>query len=175
MSYPKTMDYLIGQYINDWFILEARPNGKKGYVKVKCRCGNIREITGRSIRSNRSTNCGCQKAIKLRGRQRIPKTDSAAWSVYSIYKRKSNLLKMQFNLTIDEFKEITLKNCYYCTQIPINRVQKHKYIYYYNGIDRVDNSKGYVKENIVPCCQSCNTKKGAITLDMVKKINEFYA
>jgi hypothetical protein len=32
--------------------------------------------------------------------------------------------------------------------------------YIYNGVDRVDSSKGYVKENVVPCCKWCNIAKG---------------
>jgi hypothetical protein len=26
----------------------------------------------------------------------------------------------------------------------------------YNGIDRVDNNKQYIKENLVSCCKKCN-------------------
>lgn len=43
----------------------------------------------------------------------------------------------------------------------------------YNGVDRVDNEKGYTKENCVPSCGSCNFKKKAIPIAMVKKIYEF--
>lgn len=28
-----------------------------------------------------------------------------------------------------------------------------------NGVDRVDSSRGYDKENIVPCCKICNRSK----------------
>lgn len=28
-----------------------------------------------------------------------------------------------------------------------------------NGIDRVDNSLGYVADNCVPCCEACNRAK----------------
>ena len=28
-----------------------------------------------------------------------------------------------------------------------------------NGIDRIDNNKGYTKENCVPCCDICNRIK----------------
>ena len=30
---------------------------------------------------------------------------------------------------------------------------------FYNGIDRVDNNRGYEIENVVPCCTSCNSAK----------------
>jgi hypothetical protein len=44
-------------------------------------------------------------------------------------------------------------------------VEEDKYTYIYttnmNGIDRVDNNKGYIKENVVPCCTTCNLWKKA--------------
>lgn len=45
------------------------------------------------------------------------------------------------------------------------------------GIDRVDNSVGYTKENSVPCCKLCNFMKKAMSrndfLSRIKKIYEF--
>jgi hypothetical protein len=29
----------------------------------------------------------------------------------------------------------------------------------YNGLDRVDNGKGYEIDNVVPCCKECNYAK----------------
>lgn len=34
--------------------------------------------------------------------------------------------------------------------------------YVYNGIDRVDNTKGYTIDNVVPCCGICNMAKGKL-------------
>lgn len=31
--------------------------------------------------------------------------------------------------------------------------------YFYNGVDRINNSIGYVIENCVPCCRQCNRSK----------------
>ena len=39
---------------------------------------------------------------------------------------------------------ITTKPCFYCGDT--NRV----------GCDRIDNSKGHTKDNVVPCCYDCN-------------------
>lgn len=33
-----------------------------------------------------------------------------------------------------------------------------------NGIDRIDNNRGYVKENCVPCCKTCNYAKRKMDL-----------
>lgn len=37
--------------------------------------------------------------------------------------------------------------------------------YTYNGIDRVDNNKGYTITNSVPCCKDCNFAKRDMTHD----------
>jgi len=39
------------------------------------------------------------------------------------------------------------------------RLARYKEEYYYNGIDRIDSSKGYIKDNIRPCCGICNKAK----------------
>jgi len=40
---------------------------------------------------------------------------------------------------------------------------------YINGLDRVDSSKGYIKDNVVTCCENCNRAK----LDLTQQ--EFFA
>lgn len=41
--------------------------------------------------------------------------------------------------------------------------------YRYNGIDRVDNNKGYEIENVVTCCTDCNKKKLKKTQEEFRK------
>lgn len=40
--------------------------------------------------------------------------------------------------------------CYYC------KMKDKKYL---NGIDRLNNSIGYMRNNTVPCCDICNNLK----------------
>lgn len=56
----------------------------------------------------------------------------------------------EFTLTFEEFSDLVDKECFYCDYKKDEEV---------NGIDRVDNSKGYTKENSVPCCEICNRIK----------------
>jgi hypothetical protein len=69
------------------------------------------------------------------------------------YKRGAKKRGLLFELTLDYFKENWNKNCYYCGEV-INGI----------GLDRVDNSIGYIKENIVNCCPMCNRMKHAFYL-----------
>ena len=63
-------------------------------------------------------------------------------------------------ITEDEFNFLSKNNCYYCGKPGPN------------GIDRVDNSKGYVTGNCVPCCKHCNYVKGALSVTDFKTWTE---
>lgn len=68
--------------------------------------------------------------------------------------------KYEFALTKDEFRALTSANCHYCALPPQRKVvSRAGEVYIFNGIDRVDNSKGYIRENCVPCCKMCNRAK----------------
>ena len=58
-------------------------------------------------------------------------------------------------------------NCFYCNSTP-NNVKKTKNSIngglVYSGIDRIDNTKHYTKENSVPCCKICNYAKSNMNL-----------
>ena len=56
--------------------------------------------------------------------------------------------KHEFTLTYGEFMMFWQKPCYYCND-PVRFV----------GLDRVDNTKGYVLSNVVSCCETCNRMK----------------
>jgi hypothetical protein len=53
-------------------------------------------------------------------------------------------------LEFNDFKTMVLSECYYCQYIKEGEV---------NGIDRLNNSIGYEKDNCVPCCETCNMMK----------------
>jgi hypothetical protein len=72
---------------------------------------------------------------------------------YQGYIYKCEVQKINFELTKEQFVEIVIKPCYYCEIIQDKC---------FNGIDRMDSSKGYELNNCVSCCQECNTMKGAL-------------
>ena len=62
---------------------------------------------------------------------------------------------IEFTITLEEFTEIVKKPCYYCKRYNETEVL---------GIDRIDSFKGYVKGNILPACEICNTMKKQLTM-----------
>lgn len=57
------------------------------------------------------------------------------------------------DLTKEQFEIITKQPCYYCGIIQDKG---------FNGIDRMDSTKGYEIDNCVSCCTECNMMKGAV-------------
>ncbi len=78
-----------------------------------------------------------------------------------------------FNLSKDDFKELTLQNCTYCGSEPLYRINTHTTDnhgdYIYNGVDRVDNARGYEVDNCVTCCKLCNQMKMNLQLEEFKR------
>lgn len=57
------------------------------------------------------------------------------------------------DLTKEQFETIIKQPCYYCG------IMQEKG---FNGIDRMDSTKGYEIDNCVSCCTDCNMMKGAV-------------
>lgn len=64
----------------------------------------------------------------------------------------AKLREIAFTLTFDEFMLFWKKPCHYCSA-DIGGI----------GLDRVDNTQGYVIGNIVPCCKVCNRGKSNLS------------
>ena len=88
---------------------------------------------------------------------------------------KADEALQKMGLDRESFKVLTKQDCYYCGKSP-SQLLKHNTAnggYIYNGIDRVDNTKGYIFTNCVSCCKECNIKKSSITINMAKKMLAF--
>lgn len=76
---------------------------------------------------------------------------------FSINRSKAKRRGLEWALSEAEYSELRANLCSYCGfSLPI----------YGSGLDRVDNSKGYVLGNLVPCCSSCNlTRRDTFTYE----------
>ena len=84
-----------------------------------------------------------------------------AWRTYRNNARTRNL---PFKITYDEFLRLIELPCHYCGQVGGNILQASlgrsgDEYYEYTGLDRADNTFGYVQGNVIPCCCTCNRAK----------------
>ena len=146
-------------------------------VKVNCdKCGCEYEVQRRSlVHKVRS----CRRCAALNGssavkgkpaHNRLPDDVGSFNNLYSRYRSSANLRGIPFNLSKEEFRVLTKGNCHFCgiepsTKAPTPNKTSRADVYIYNGIDRVDNTKGYEAGNMVSCCGYCNKMKGPLPLD----------
>lgn len=76
-------------------------------------------------------------------------------NLYKRYLRSARDKNIYFDITLERFNALTKKLCAYCERPPLQRSGD----YMYNGLDRVDNERGYTESNLSPCCQECNAIK----------------
>ncbi len=152
---------LTDQAFGRWTVIERAGADKYGRVLwlCKCECGNEGVVPGRYLLNGKSKSCGCFR----RSWRKLPDGQAAANSLLSTYKRSATERGYSFDLTQEEFLTLTSQNCYYCGVEPsaVHNPNRHSTPYIYNGIDRVDNDKGYTSDNVVSCCKECNFSKRA--------------
>lgn len=128
-----------------------------------CDCGVYCTVRGESIRKGDTRSCGCLAAeiVRRTGRKRIAHKSGAFWILYRRYKSHAAEDNREFTLTEKEFREFTSSICHYCGSPPRKKItgKWSSSIYEYNGIDRKDNSIGYIRDNCVSCCYICNKAK----------------
>ncbi len=134
----------------------------------KCACGKEKIIRTTALRKRLepTKSCGCA----MSGPAAIAvHPNSAMRNTFSRYKTHARTAKRPFSLSIGEFAEMTQRNCHYCGAKPgamtVQPLKLGKSCFIYNGIDRIDNTQGYVAGNVVTCCWMCNHSKGARTVE----------
>lgn len=88
-------------------------------------------------------------------------------AIYGDYKRNAGKRGLAWELSLDEFIELIERDCHYCGARPCNFWRKPgaRNSLFYNGVDRRDNSLGYLPSNCVTCCKFCNFAKGGFPLE----------
>lgn len=144
--------------------------------KCQCDCGNTPTVQWRNLRDGQTKSCGCLHREVMRNMMQKRKGVASFNQLFSSYKLSSKSRGIEFGLSGDEFKELTKRNCFYCGQKPsyIYGQAKNNGLYTYNGIDRVDPSRGYTTDNCVTACGICNLAKQGLTgkqfIELVSKI-----
>lgn len=129
---------------------------RKKYL-CKCECGNEKVILGNALSSKNTRSCGCLKPPSTRK----PNNGGELTAIILGYQNHAKKRGFTWNLTREEVEYLIKQNCYYCGIEPSNLKKTKNSIdgLKYNGIDRVDSSKGYYTDNCVACCRTCNLAK----------------
>lgn len=87
--------------------------------------------------------------------------------LYRRYKRSADERNLEWQLSLQDVKNLTSANCVYCGSAPSEEALKRKFednrFMEFNGIDRIDNSQGYTTNNIVTSCYICNRAKSSLS------------
>jgi hypothetical protein len=129
-----------------------------------CQCGNELIVQAKHLKSGRTQSCGCRRTKKGAAFRYVLRH-------YQSGARKRGLVWM---LTPREFHKLTSSPCYYTGRRPsTTQVSKSGETYTYNGIDRLDSSRGYTTDNCVPCYKEINRMKGSIPVqEFIKLVKE---
>ena len=170
---------LTGQTFERLTVIKRAENNKDGRIcyLCECKCGNEVTVIGRRLTSELTKSCGCY--IREITSKRVKKGygEAAFTALLNHYKHNAKKERHEFSLTEDEFRDLVLCNCCYCGRPPYNE-SKNSYNngnFKYTGIDRIDNTKGYVKGNVRPCCKQCNyIKSNYGTEDFLSHVKTIY-
>lgn len=145
--------------------------------KCKCACGKVVVKSGPRLYAGLVKSCGCLNVEHMR---RIPRESrmknlrkaalltirpgAAMRMVLRDYKQNARKRGLEWKLTAEQFHKLAQSPCFYTGKGPsCVKTALSGEVYKYNGIDRLDNSKGYTADNCVPCCASVNRMKMNMT------------
>jgi hypothetical protein len=167
------------------------------FYKYRCECGNegissknslLVSLLNEKKTGNKTFCClNCKKKklsewAKVHSIRYEDPEDSHVATVFSNYKSRAKKKGLNIDLDFNEFKCLIKQNCFFCNQEPQNMrkdftkkrigLSRGKL----NGLDRVDSTKGYLKNNVIPCCEDCNKAKRNLSVSdfliMIKNIYE---
>jgi hypothetical protein len=146
-----------------------------GYRSIRwncrCDCGRLVDVAGFQLRqSNGTRQClPCSRVVV--GRQlRLPEGVAARNMALAGIRNRAKKRGQAWELDDETFDNLIQSPCSYCGRPPRNKARGWISCdtMIYSGIDRVDSSQGYTKENSVACCGRCNRWKSDATVEEFK-------
>lgn len=188
--HPNVRD-LTGQTFGELCVVRFDHREKKAPHKTRmfwfcrCSCGNECVVRGDHLLRGQTSSCGhlqkltaARLLIAYNQTSRLDYGEGSFNALLTSYHASATTRGLVFELSPSEFRELTRKDCHYCGQEPsqIFGSPSNHGPYIYNGVDRVDNTVGYVRANVVSCCKRCNVAKSDRSLaefvNWVKRISE---
>lgn len=149
-----------GEVVSGWLLLERIEPATS--VTYRCVCPSCKKEYTRVLQGIRkSVYCSRCWHSNNSGYKKHAEGHASRNALLFNYKTAARNRGYSFELSADQAFVLFKGDCYYCG-VPPCRVHIrpcNNGNYTYNGIDRMDNSKGYTPENSVSCCGDCNVGK----------------
>lgn len=165
---PSRQLQLRGMKFGKLHVIKQAGRNKHGRITwtCQCDCGRAHVVEGSLLKAGSVKSCGCGQQD---GIVKLGIGEAAFNRVFTRYKASAKKSNRIFALTKEQFYKLTQQPCHYCSEPPTNQFStlgsRTNGVFSGNGVDRVDNSKGYTHDNCVPCCVVCNRAKKDMPLD----------
>jgi hypothetical protein len=154
-----------------------RDSSRRMMFNCECECGGTKVSSIRNLQRGSANSCGCMTSENLSKSTRGVFGESTRNHIISTYKYNAKIKNLDFTLSDRKIIELFKGDCFYCGEPPSKKVDKKYFygFYIYNGIDRMDSSIGYIENNCVSCCESCNYLKNNIPFEeFIEKVSKIY-
>ncbi len=140
---------------------------KRAYGLFECHCcGQQFEALLTDVKAGHTRSCGCMKIKKFEyapyyGKIDINPSKEKIIKAIKVMKREAH---HEIYLTDEEIGKLLFSDCYWFGVKPSRLffTKLGELPFYVHGVDRLDSSKPYTKENSVACSAEANYFKGAI-------------
>lgn len=183
---------LAGKQLKHYQVIERTENDRWGHTRwiCLCNCGTQFVTPARCIQTEQRKSCGCQSYKDIKHGNQTQDPRQVSLNAYrNSYIQRCKRDDILWQLTQEQFQELTSQKCHYCKVQPYNKINVYltkagkyrpgnktmmdKAWIKVNGIDRMDNSQGYLTTNVVTCCKICNYAKRELSYDeFMNWINE---
>jgi len=150
-------------------ITKLKPSKQGTHWVCSCACGRDNRVVVRTA----ALRSGSRRACKF-CRARLVPEEAMRRQLVVIYKAAARRRNYEWALSDEEFHACTQEVCHYCGAPPTPRTDWKRFnglvgdAYKCNGVDRKDNTKGYLPDNVVPACKTCNYAKRSMGYEEYK-------
>ena len=162
----------VGDVFDGWTVkgFGSWANGASKFVVCEHACGATRKFQKCQVAKLKQPCKRCEARVAYRKKAK----HIILGNMFNQYKHSAKKRGYSFELSKNEFSTLVLGNCKYCKRPPfqVKQITTVKRSVWHEGeiliacgIDRVDNTLGYVSGNCVSCCSTCNVAKQSLSID----------
>lgn len=128
----------------------------------KCDCGAVKSVRSYRLLKGAEKSCGCKSEELRQAAWKLKRADDRTRNLrkrFWDYQKSARDKNLPFELSFEETLQFLNADCFYCGLPALDSESKM------TGIDRINNANGYLMNNCVPCCWTCNRRKAAMSYE----------